>query len=151
MVRPAISTPRPLPRKREPADKRPQLSLAGAVPAHPSNDDVNCGRLAPANAIQNDETPLTRRRTIQMNEGQSDSRLATLAQINAIRHEIRQLVDVVVHGADIELLDLMRDEVGSYRRHKAAQEARTWASAAGVQLETGLMMLDRAMRPTPTE
>ena len=44
----------------------------------------------------------------------------------------------------------MRDEVGSYSRHKAAQEARTWAGAAGVQLETGLMMLDRAMRPTST-
>ncbi|TCK96276.1 hypothetical protein [Paraburkholderia sp. BL9I2N2] len=151
MVRPAIITSRPLPRKREAADKRPRLSLAGAVPAHASNDDVNCGVLTPANAIHKDEAPLTRRKTIQMNEGQSDSRLASLARINAIRHEIRQLVDVVVHGADIELLDLMRDEVGSYRRHKAAQEARTWASAAGVQLETGLMMLDRAMRPTPTE
>jgi hypothetical protein len=135
MVRPAISTPRPLPRKREPADKRARLSLAGAVPAHASNDDVNCGVLTPANAIQKDE-------------GQSDSRLATLAQINAIRHEIRHLVDVVVHGADIELLDLMRDEVGSYSRHKAAQEARTWAEQARLSIETGLMQLDRALHPS---
>ena len=149
-VRPAISTPRPLPRKREHADKRPRLSLAGAVPAHASNDDVNSGGHAPAKAIQKDEAPLARRKPIQMNEGQSDSRLANLARIEAIRVEIRQLVEVIALGADIELLDLMRDEVGSYSRHKAAQEARTWANAAGVQLETGLMMLDRAMRPTST-
>jgi hypothetical protein len=148
MVRPAISTQRPLPHKREPADKRPRLSLTGAVPAHPSNDDVNCGGLTPANAIHKDETPLTRRGTIQMNEGQSDSRLAALAQINAIRHELRQLVDVVVHGADIELLDLMRDEVGSYSRHKTAQEARTWAEQARLSIETGLMQLDRALHPS---
>jgi hypothetical protein len=148
MVRPAISTPRPLPRKREPADKRPRLSLAGAAPAHASNDDVNCGGLTPANAIQKDEAPLTRRKTIQMSEGQSDSRLATLARINAIRQEIHQLVDVVVHGADIELLDLMRDEVGSYSRHKTAQEARTWAEQARLSIETGLIQLDRALHPS---
>lgn len=135
MVRPAMSTLRPLPRKREPAEKRPRLSLAGAVPARASTDDVNSSRLPPAKAIQR-------------NKGQSDFRLATLAQIDAIRLEIRQLVDVVVRGADIELLDLMRDEAGSYSRHKAAQEARTWASAACVTLETGLMQLDRALRPT---
>jgi hypothetical protein len=147
MVRPAISTPRPLPRKREPADKRPRLSLAGAVPAHASNDNINCGGLTLTNAIQKDEAPLTRRKTIQMNASQSDSRLATLAQINAIRHEFRQLVAVVVHGADIELLDLMRDEGGSYGRHKAAQEARTWAEQARLSIETGLMQLDRALHP----
>jgi hypothetical protein len=150
MVRPAISTPRPLPRKREHADKRPRLSLAGAVPAHASNDAVNSSGHAPAKAIQKDESPLARRKPIQTNEGQSDSRLTNLARIEAIRVEIRQLVEVIALGADIELLDLMRDEVGSYSRHKAAQEARTWANAAGVQLETGLMMLDRAMRPTST-
>lgn len=147
-VRPAISTPPPLPRKREHADKRPRLSLAGAVPAHASNDDVNSSGHAPAKAIQKDEAPLARRKPIQTNDGQSDSRLANLARIEAIRVEIRQLVEVIALGAEIELLDLMRDEVGSYSRHKAAQEARTWANAAGVQLETGLMMLDRAMRPT---
>ncbi|MFM0479089.1 hypothetical protein PQQ81_01020 [Paraburkholderia strydomiana] len=150
MPSPAISTPRQLPRKREAADKRPRLSLAGAVPAHASNDDVNSSGHAPAKAIQKDGAPLARRKPIQMNEGQSDSRLANLARIEAIRVEIRKLVEVIALGADIELLDLMRDEVGSYSRHKAAQEARTWANAAGVQLETGLMMLDRAMRPTST-
>ncbi|MGC2970372.1 hypothetical protein [Paraburkholderia aspalathi] len=137
-VRTATSTPRPLPRKRETADKRPRLSLAGAVPAYASNDDVDSGRLTPAKAIQT-------------NESESDSRLANRARIEAIRSEIRKLVDEIALGADIELLDLMRDEVGSYSRHKAAQEARTWANAAGVQLETGLMMLDRAMRPASAQ
>lgn len=149
-VRPAISTPRQLPRKREAADKRPRLSLAGAVPAHASNDDVNSSGLAPAKAIQTNEAPLARRKAIQKKGSESDSRLANLARIDAVRIEIRKLVEAVALGADIELLDLMRDEVGSFSRHKAAQEARTWANAAGVQLETGLMMLDRAMRPTST-
>ncbi|RDK01457.1 hypothetical protein [Paraburkholderia lacunae] len=134
-IRPATSTPRPLPRKREPAEKRPRLSLAGGVPAGASHHDVNSSGLAPAKAIQ-------------MNEGQSDSRLATLARITALRLEIRQLVEGIALGADIELLDLMRDEVGSYSRHKAAQEARTWAEQARLSIETGLMQLDRAMRPT---
>ena len=149
-VLPATSTPRPLPRKRGAADKRPRLSLAGAVPAQASNDDVNSSGLAPAKAIQTNEAPLARRKAIQTKESESDSRLANRARIDAIRIEIRKLVDEIALGADIELLDLMRDEVGSYSRHKAAQEARTWANAAGVQLETGLMMLDRAMRPTST-
>jgi hypothetical protein len=148
MVRPAISTPRLLPRKREAAGKRPQLSIAGAIANHAANDN-GCG-LAPAATIQTNEAPLARRKTIQKKESESDSRLATLARIDALRIEIRKLVDVVALGADIELLDLMRDEVGSFRRHKAAQEARTWAGAAGVQLETGLMMLDRALRPAST-
>jgi hypothetical protein len=95
MVRPATSTPRPLPRKREASDKRPRLSLAGAVPAHASNDDVNSSGLAPAKAIQTIEAPLAWRRPIQMNEGQSDSRLATLARIEVLRGEIRKCDDVV--------------------------------------------------------
>ena len=147
-ARPAISTPRPLPRKREAADRRPRLSLAGAVPVQASNDDVNSSGLTPAKAIQIDEAPLARRKTVQRKESESDTRLATIARIEALRLEIRKLVEVIALGADIELLDLMRDETGSYSRHKAAQEARTWAGAAGVQLETGLMMLDRAMRHT---
>ncbi|MFM0250627.1 hypothetical protein [Paraburkholderia sediminicola] len=149
-VRTAISTPRPLPRKREAADKRPRLSLAGAVPAHASNDDVNGSGLTPAKPIQINEAPLARRKAIQTKESESDSRLANLARIDAIRIEIGKLVEVIALGADIELLDLMRDEVDSYSRHKAAQEARTGANAAGVQLETELMMLDRAMRPAST-
>lgn len=148
MVRPATSTPRPLPRKREQAEKRPRLSLAGAVATNAAND--NGSGLAPATTIQTDEAPLARRKAIQTKESESDARLATRARIDALRVEIRKLVDEVALGADIELLDLIRDEVGSFRRHKAAQEARTWAGAAGVQLETGLMMLDRALRPTST-
>jgi hypothetical protein len=148
MVRPAISTPRPLPRKREHAEKRPRLSLAGAVPAHASNDDVNSSGLAPAKAIQKDKAPLSRRKPIPTTEGQSDSRLATLARITALRIEIRELATEIALGADIELLDLMRDEVGSYSRHKAAQEARTWAEQARLSIETGLMQLDRALHPS---
>lgn len=149
-VRPATSTPRQLPRKREAADKRPRLSLAGAVPAHASNDDVNSSGLTPAKTIQKDKAPRARRKPIQTNEGQSDPRLTNLARLDALRIEIRLLVDVIARGADVQLLDLMRDETGSYSRHKAAQEARTWAGAAGVTLETGLMQLDRALRPTST-
>ncbi|NYH13457.1 hypothetical protein [Paraburkholderia bryophila] len=149
-VRSAISTPRPLPRERERAEKRPQLSLAGAVPAHASNDDLSSSGLTPAKTIQKDEAPRARRKPIQTNEGQSDPRLTNLARLDALRIEIRQLVDVIARGADVQLLDLMRDETGSYSRHKAAQEARTWAGAAGVTLETGLMQLDRALRPTST-
>lgn len=150
-VRPAISTPRPLPRKREAADKRPRLSLAGAVPAHASNDDVNSNGLAPAKAVQKNEAPLARRKPIQTDEGQSDSRLATIARIAALRIEIRKLAEAISHGADIELLDLMRDEVGSFSRHKAAQEARTWAEQGRLSIETGLMQLDRALQPLPAE
>ncbi|WP_035552170.1 hypothetical protein [Burkholderia sp. 9120] len=133
-VRAATSTPRQLPRKREAADKRPRLSLAGAVPAHASNNDVNSNGLVPAKAIQKKAS-------------ESDTRLANLAQLDALRIEIRLLVDVIARSADVQLLDLMRDETGSYSRHKAAQEARTWAGAAGVTLETGLMQLERALRP----
>jgi hypothetical protein len=131
-VRPAISTPRPLPRKREAANKRPRLSLAGAGPAHASNDDVNSSGLPPAKAIQTKGS-------------ESDSRLANRARIDAIRVEIRKLVEIIVQGADIELLDLMRDEAGTYSRHKAAQDARTWAEQARLTIETGLMQLDRAL------
>ncbi|WP_348638413.1 hypothetical protein [Paraburkholderia sp. D15] len=151
MASPAISTPRPPPRKRDAADKRPKLTPTGVVPAHASNDDFSSTGLAPAKAIQTNEAPVARRKANQTKEGESDSRLANRTRIDTIRVEIRKLVDEIALGADIELLDLMRDEVGSYSRHKAAQEARTWANAAGVQLETGLMMLDRAMRPTTTE
>lgn len=44
----------------------------------------------------------------------------------------------------------MADEIGSYARHRAALEARTWAATAGVTLETGLMQLDRAI-PTSSK
>lgn len=143
--RPASSTPHPLPRKRESAEKRPRLALAGAVPAQPSDENVNSSGLTPA--IQKDEAPRARRKPIQTNEAPSDTRRDNLARIEALRIEIRSLVDAIVLGADVELLDLMRDEVGSYSRHKAAQEARTWAEQGRLSIETGLMQLDHAMRP----
>lgn len=132
----ASSTPRPLPHKRGNPDKRSTLALASAAPIRTKVT----GRSGQAP-----------RKTLQTNEGPSDDRQATAARIDALREDIRQLVDIVARRADVELLDLMRDEMGSYSQHKAAQDARTWAAAAGVQLETGLMMLNRAMRPEQTE
>ncbi|RXV65843.1 hypothetical protein D1006_38215 [Burkholderia stabilis] len=36
-------------------------------------------------------------------------------------------------------------ELGSFSRHKAAQDAHTWAATAGITLETGLTQLVRSM------
>lgn len=141
----ATSTQRPLPRQRGDAEKRPRPSLAGAVPAQPSNVNDNNSGLTPA--IQKDEAPRARRKPIQTNETPFDRR-GNLARIEALAIEIRSLAEAIVLGADIELLDLMRDETGSYSRHKAAQEARTWAEQGRLTVETGLMQLERAMRST---
>lgn len=146
----ALSTPRPLSQKRDSGEKRVALNLAGADAANAANVNVNSSGLPPAKAIQKNEAPLARRKPVQTKERQSAGRLANLSHLDALRTDIRLLIDAVVLSADVELLDLMRDEVGSFRRHKAAQDARTWASAAGVTLETGLMQLDRALRPTST-
>ncbi|AJY22844.1 hypothetical protein CH72_2930 [Burkholderia ambifaria AMMD] len=56
--RPALSTPRPLPRKREHAKKRSAIALASV---NGNSMQSNSGGLPPAKAIQNDEAPLTRR------------------------------------------------------------------------------------------
>ncbi|MEN2470313.1 MULTISPECIES: hypothetical protein [Burkholderia] len=58
---------------------------------------------------------------------------------------MRAFVTEISHAADVDLLDLMADEVGSFARHKAAQDARSWAATAGITLETGLMQLARAI------
>jgi hypothetical protein len=169
-MRSAISTPHPLAQERQHAGKRGTLGKLRAVPACASNrDDGSNGLtpvqtiqtmevdplarpdkgngLAPAKTIQKDDAPPPRQTAIQKNGGESQTRLAMFARIDALRIEIRKLIEDVALAADIELLDLMRDEVGSYSRHRAAQEARTWAGTAGIQLETRLMMLDRALRP----
>ncbi|WP_322105876.1 hypothetical protein [Paraburkholderia sp. J41] len=140
----ATSTPRPLPRQRGDAEKRPRLSLAGAVPAQPANVKGNNDGLAPS--IQKNEAPRARRKAIQTDEAPSETRRDNLSRIEALSIEIRSLTEAIVLGADIELLDLMRDETGSYSRHKAAQEARTWAEQGRLSIETGLMQLERAMR-----
>ncbi|OJA21998.1 hypothetical protein BGX87_31410 [Burkholderia ubonensis] len=108
------------------------------------------GGLTPANAIQSNEAPLARRKPIQMNEASADARRGRLTRIDALRIEIRSLITDISHAADVELLDLMADEIGSFARHKAAQDARTWAATAGITLETGLMQLARAL-PYATE
>lgn len=141
----APSTPRPLPRQRGDEEKRPRLSLADAVPAHSAGLESKSGGLAPA--IQKEEAPRSRRKPIQTNEATPVPRRGHLVRLDALRVEIRALIDEIALGADIDLLDLMRDEVGSYSRHKAAQEARTWAEQASLTIETGLMQLDRALRP----
>ncbi|WP_244109876.1 hypothetical protein [Burkholderia ambifaria] len=141
-LRPAPSTPRPLPRKREHAKKRPAIALASVngTSMQPDSDG-----LTPAKAIQKNEAPLARRKPIQTNEALADSRQGRLARLDALRIEIRELITEISHAADVELLDLMADEIGSFARHKAAQDARTWAATAGITLETGLMQLDRAL------
>ena len=146
---PAPSTPRPLPRKREQAEKRPGPALAGAVPAHSADVDVKGSGLTPA--IQTDEAPRTRRKPVQMNKATSDSRHGHLARIDALRIEIRSLARAIAHATDVELLDLMCDEPGCFSRHQDAEQARTWATTAGVTLETGLMQLGRALQPTSAE
>ncbi|UJH74349.1 hypothetical protein L0U95_05410 [Burkholderia cenocepacia] len=145
--RPATSTPRPLPRKREHAKKRPAIELATV---NGTSMQSNNGGLTPATAIQKDEAPLTRRKPVQMNEALADTRQGTLARLDALRIEIRALIVDISHAADLELLDLMADEIGSFARHKAAQDARTWAATAGITLETGLMQLGRALPATST-
>lgn len=142
--RPAISTPRPLPRKREHAKKRPAIALASVNGTSMRSDSSG---LTPAKAIQKDEAPLTRRTSIQTNEALAVARQGRLAQLDALRAQIRVLITEISHAADVELLDLMADEVGSFARHKAAQDARTWAATAGITLETGLMQLARALAP----
>ncbi|AQQ51604.1 hypothetical protein A8F72_06505 [Burkholderia cenocepacia] len=107
----------------------------------------NSSGLTPATAIQNNDAPLARRKAIQMNEALADTRQGRLAQIDDLRTKIRSLITDISHAADVELLDLMADEIGSFARHKAAQDARTWAATAAITLETGLMQLARATQP----
>ncbi|RQT33683.1 hypothetical protein DF037_07670 [Burkholderia contaminans] len=95
--------------------------------------------------MQNNDAPLTRRKAIQTNEALANTRQGRLARLDTLRTEIRSLVIDISHAADVELLDLMADEIGSFARHKAAQDARTWAATAGITLETGLMQLARAL------
>jgi len=142
--RPALSTPRPLPRKREHAEKRPAIALASVNGTSTQSD---CSGLAPAKAIQKDEAPLARRKPIQMNKALADARQGRHARLDALHVEIRALITEISHAADVELLDLTADEIGSFARHKAAQDARTWAATAAITLETGLMQLARAIQP----
>ncbi|MCA8384341.1 hypothetical protein LGN11_01535 [Burkholderia multivorans] len=132
--RPALSTPLPLPRKREHAKKRTPIALAS----------LN------GTSLQSNNDGLTPETAIQKNEALADTRQGKLARLDAIRIEIRALITEISHAADVELLDLMADAVGSFARHKAAQEARTWAATASITLETGLMQLDRAI-PTSSK
>ncbi|RQU12562.1 hypothetical protein DF153_18525 [Burkholderia cenocepacia] len=98
--------------------------------------------------MQSNDAPLMRRKAIQTNEALADTRQGRLARFDALRIEIRALITEISHAADVELLDLMADEIGSFARHKAAQDARTWAATAGITLETGLMQLCRALPST---
>ena len=143
----ALSTRRPLSRKREHGKQRTAVALASVDGK--SIDTEKRGH-APAKAIQKDEAPRTRRKPIQVNDASAVARRGRAERIEALRATIRELVVEISHAADVELLDLMADEVGSFARHKAAHEARTWAATAGVTLETGLMQLDRAL-PTSSK
>ncbi|WP_244110546.1 hypothetical protein [Burkholderia cenocepacia] len=142
--RPALSTPRPLPRKREHAEKRPAIALARV---NGTSMQSNNDGLMPEKSIQKDKALLARRNPIQTNEALADTRQGRLARLDALRIEIRALITEISHAADVELLDLMADEIGSFARHKAAQDARTWTATAAITLETGLMQLTRATQP----
>ncbi|MCA8162544.1 hypothetical protein [Burkholderia cepacia] len=143
--RPALSTPRPLSRKREHGSGRTAIALASV-----DGKSVESGKRgrAPAKAIQKNEATLTRRKPIQTNDTSAVTRRGRAERLEAVRIAIRELVVEISQAADVELLDLMSDETGSYARHKAAQEARTWAATAGITLETGLMQLGRALPAT---
>ncbi|KAB0686577.1 hypothetical protein F7R13_00100 [Burkholderia territorii] len=110
-----------------------------------------CNGLTPANAIQKDEAPLARRKPIQTNEALADTHQGRLARFDAVRIEIRSLITEISHAADVEVLDLMAGEIESFARHKAAQDARTWAATASITLETGLMQLARALPNSITQ
>ncbi|MBR8378699.1 hypothetical protein KDW20_23255 [Burkholderia cenocepacia] len=142
--RPALSTPRPLPRKREHAEKRPAIALASV---NGTSTQADCDGLTPVKTIQKGEAPPARRKSIQTNEALADTRQGRLARLDALRIEIRALITDISHAADVELLDLMVDEIGAFARHKAAQEARTCAATAAITLETGLMQLAHATQP----
>ncbi|WP_243712424.1 hypothetical protein [Burkholderia pyrrocinia] len=141
---PALSTPRPLPRKREHAEQRPAITLASV---NGTSMQSNNDGLTPKKAIQKDKAPLARRKPIQTNEALADTRQSRLARLDALRIEIRALITEISHASDVELLDLMASEIGSFARHKAAQDARTWAATAAITLETGFMQLNRATLP----
>ncbi|WP_244129850.1 hypothetical protein [Burkholderia gladioli] len=142
--RPALSTRRPLPRKRENAKNGAAIKLASVNGTSMQSD---CDGLTPVKAIQKDEAPLARRKPIPTNKALADTRQGRHARLDARHVEIRELITEISHAADVELLDLMADEIGSFARHKAAQDARTWAAAAAITLETGLMQLARATQP----
>lgn len=140
----APSTQQPLSRQRDNGTERLRLSVAADVPAQRQEVDGKCERPSPS--VQSNEAPRMRRKPIRTNETLSETRQGNLARIQMLGAEICRLTETVVLGADIELLDLMRDEVGSYSRHKAAQEARVWAEQGRLSIETGLMQLERAIR-----
>ncbi|WP_196786325.1 hypothetical protein [Burkholderia cepacia] len=66
---PALSTPRPLPRKREHAEKHPAIALA-SVNGTSTQSDYD--RLTPAKAIPKDKVPLTRRQPIKASDDLAD-------------------------------------------------------------------------------
>ncbi|HEF4735688.1 TPA: hypothetical protein SAO12_001194 [Burkholderia multivorans] len=101
--------------------------------------------------MQSNNDGLTPETAIQKNEALADTRQGKLARLDAIRIEIRALITEISHAADVELLDLMANEIGSFARYKAAQDARTSASTAGTTLETGLTQLARAVSSAAEE
>lgn len=138
----ATSTPRPLPRSRGNGGEK--IRLAHGADARDAEASNSSGLLP---AIQNDEAPLARRKAIQIDETPTDRLARRLEKMRTLAGDVRSLVSEVQLAADVDLLDLMRDEVGSYSRHRAAQDARTWAEQARLSIETGLMQLERALRP----
>ncbi|KML54187.1 hypothetical protein VL15_21860 [Burkholderia cepacia] len=101
--------------------------------------------------MQSDCDGLTPAKAFQKNEALADARQGRLARLDVLRVQIHALIAEISHAADVALLDLMADEIGSFSRHKAAQEVRTWAATATITLETGFMQLARAAQPVVEE
>ncbi|CAG9220234.1 MULTISPECIES: hypothetical protein [Burkholderia cepacia complex] len=49
-----------------------------------------------------------------------------LTQIDDLRVKIRSLIADISHAADIELLDRMPDEIGSFARHRGQRVDREY-------------------------
>ncbi|WP_432207522.1 hypothetical protein [Burkholderia cenocepacia] len=125
------------PRRRPPNDPAPG-------PFYPTSAAAKAGTREEAPGYRTGERE---RYFDAVGQQRADARKGRLARFDALRIEIRALITEISHAADVELLDLMADEIGSFARHKAVQEARTWAATAAITLETGLMQLARATLP----
>ncbi|WP_179231725.1 hypothetical protein [Burkholderia sp. AU16482] len=68
--RPATSIPRPLPRKRNHAKKRPAIVLASV---NGTSTRLDSGGLSPTTEVQKNEAPLARRKSIQTNDALADA------------------------------------------------------------------------------
>lgn len=104
--RPALSTPRPLPRKRENAKSRAAIKL---VSVNGTSMQSNCNGLTPAKTIQKDEARLVRRKPIQTNAALADTQEARIWAATAgitLETGLMQLARAVPDAPDEALKNL---------------------------------------------